>query len=368
MILTYKFRIKDATSRKRLERHTRAVNFVWNFCCEVQRKAEDGWRAGRPARWPSHFDLTMLCVGAGKELGIGSETMGEVCRQFVASRKAAKHCPRFRASQGSRKALGWVPFRGRFISEQDGVIRWYGQAFRFWKSREIEGQAKTGSFVQDAGGRWYVTLQCELDRHLPTGSGAIGIDLGLKTLATCSDGTAIPALQHFRRYEVALSTAQRARNHRRVKAIHAKIANARRHHLHEQSTRIAHDNKLIVVGNVSAANLKKTRMAKSVSDAGWYAFKRMLCYKASRHGAIFVEVDERFTSVTCSECGALSGPKGQKGLRIRQWKCADCGTPHDRDVNAARNILRVGLERQPPVEEIAGYAKALTCPAMKVSA
>lgn len=100
MILTYKFRIKDATSRKRLERHARAVNFVWNYCCEVQRKAESNWKAGCVSRWPSHFTLTMLCSGAGAELGIGTDTMGEVCRQFAVSRKATGHAPRFRASAG----------------------------------------------------------------------------------------------------------------------------------------------------------------------------------------------------------------------------------------------------------------------------
>jgi putative transposase len=355
VILTYKFRIKDATSRKCLEAHSRAVNFVWNFCCETQRKAESKWKAGGNGKWPSHFDLTRLCSGAGAELGIGTETMGEICRIFATSRFGIRRTPKFRASGGAKRSLGWIPFRGRFIKAANGVVTWYGQKFRFWQSRDLGGPVKTGAFVQDARGRWYVTFQCEVEEALPTGNGRVGIDLGLKTLATCSNGETVPALQHYRKYEDALATAQRAGNRRRVQTIHAKIANARRDQLHKASTRIARENSLIVVGNVNVASLKKTRMAKSVSDASWSMFRTMLRYKASRHGATFIEADERFTSQTCSACGTIpaSSPKGMGALGVRRWECSDCGADHDRDVNAAQNILRVGLECQPPVAGIA---------------
>jgi len=353
VILTYKFRIKDATSRKRLERHSRAVNFVWNYCCEIQRKAESNWKAGRASRWPMHFALSYLTAGTSTELGISAETIGEVCRQFASSRDMARHAPRFRASAGSRRALGWIPFRGRAVRADAGTVTWYGQKFRFWQSRELGGPIKTGAFVQDARGRWYVTFQCEVAETLPTGTGSVGIDLGLKTLATCSNGDTVPALQHYRKYETALATAQRAGNSHRTKAINAKIANARRDQLHKASTRIARENSLIVVGNVNAAQFRQTTMAKSISDAGWSMFRNMLRYKASKHGACFMEAAERWTTQACSDCGVIGGPKGIAGLGIRRWKCASCGTSHDRDVNAARNILRVGLECQPPVEGIA---------------
>lgn len=352
MFLTYKFRIKDATSRKRLERHARAVNFVWNYCCEVQRKAEDNWKAGRVSRWPSHFDLTMLCTGISVELGISAETIGAVCKQFATSRSAAGGSPSFRASSGSRRALGWLPYRGRTVKVSAGKVIWYKQAFRFWQSRELDGPIKSGAFVQEAGGRWYVTFQCEIEGRRPTGVGAVGVDLGLKTLATCSNGEVVPALKFYRKYESALAVAQRAGNKRRAKAVHAKIANARRDQTHKATTKIARENSLIVVGNVSAAKLKKTRMAKSVSDAGWYAFRKQLEYKARRHQAVYIEVDERFTSQTCSDCGVIGGPKGIAGLGVRRWVCC-CGASHDRDVNAAKNILRVGQERLPPAVEIA---------------
>lgn len=355
MILTYKFRIKDSNSRKRLERHARAVNFVWNYCCEVQRKAESNWRAGMVARWPSHFTLTKLTVGTGRDLGIGSDSVGEICRVFADARSINKRHPKFRASGGAKRSLGWIPFRGRSISAADGKVTWYGQAMRFWQSRQLGGPIKTGAFVQDARGRWYVTFQCEVEEDRAPGVGVIGIDLGLKHFATMSDGTTVPARQHYREYETALGVAQRARNKRRVAAIQAKIANCRRHHLHELSDKIVRANKTIVVGNVNAAKLKRTKMAKSVSDAGWTMFRNQLAYKARRHQAVFIEADERFTSQTCSCCGTIprSSPKGMGALGVRRWECSDCGASHDRDQNAALNILRIGLECQPPAVEIA---------------
>ena len=354
MILTYKYRIKDGTVGKHLDRHSRACNFVWNYCCQIQREAQSRWKAGRAVKWPTAFDLIKLCTGAAGDLGLHSDTVQTICRQFAASRDAKHKCPRFRASGGPKRALGWIPFIPRAVKVDGAHVVYLKRKFHFWKSRDLGGKVKAGCFTQDARGRWYVAFQCEVTDELSTGNSAIGIDLGLKTLATCSDGVKVPALQHYRQYQAALAIAQRAGNKRRAAAIHAKIANARRHHLHEQSTRIARENELIVVGNVSAAKLAKTRMAKSVLDAGWTTFRNQLRYKASRHGARYIETDERWTSQTCSCCGVIpdSSPKGMGALGVRRWECSHCGATHDRDVNAALNILRVGRERPPPAVEI----------------
>jgi len=326
---------------------------VWNYCCEIQREAERRRKAGMNARWPTTFDLINLTSGSSKLLGINADTISSVCLQFIVSRNAKRRCPRFRASGGPKRSLGWLPFKRRDVQITEDEITYRKRNFRFWKTRNIPlSGLKTGSFVEDARGRWYVVFQCEVADDLPAGTGKIGIDLGLKTLATCSDGSTIPALRHYRKYQSALAVQQRAGNKRRVRAIHAKIANARKHQIHEATTRIARENALIVVGNVNAAQLAKTRMAKSVLDASWSMFRNQLRYKASRHGARYDEADERGTTVTCSSCGARSGPKGIAGLRIRSWQCS-CGAFHDRDQNAAMNILSFGLERQAPAEEIA---------------
>lgn len=353
MIITFKFRIKDSCLAKHLARQATACNQVWNFCVATQREAERRAMGDRVSRRPTTFDFINLCAGGSSVLGIHSDTMAAVCRQFSASRSRHVRRPTFRASFGPKRSLGWVPFVARCVRVDGPSIIYLKRKYHFWKSRETEGTFKAGCFVEDARGRWYVCFQCEVEDKKPTGAGQIGIDLGLKSLATCSDGVTIPALQHYRQYQAALATAQRARNKRRVRAIHAKIANSRRHHLHEWSTKLARENELIVVGNVSPAQLAKTRMAKSILDASWTMLRSQLQYKASRHGARYVEADERWTSATCSDCGAVSGPKGIAGLRMRHWDCFICGCSHDRDVNAARNILRVGAERRPPAVEVA---------------
>lgn len=351
-MLTLKYRIKSGD--RRLIRMAKACNQVWNFCVETQKAAERKRSGGSNVFWPNAFDLIKLVTGAAADLGIHSDTASQICRQFVASRDARRKCPRFRASFGSKRALGWIPFIPRAVKIEGACAIYLKQRYSLWLSREIKGDFKAGTFVEDARGRWYATFQCEVADDLATGNGKIGIDLGLKDFATLSDGTKIPALRHYRKYEAQLATAQRAGNKRRARAIHAKIANVRKHHLHEQSTAIVRANKYIAVGNVSAAKLAKTRMAKSVLDASWSSFRHMLRYKARRHGAVCVDVDERWTSQTCSSCGSIpaSSPKGMGALGVRHWECSECGALHDRDVNASLNILRVGLEHQPPAEEI----------------
>ena len=152
-----------------------------------------------------------------------------------------------------------------------------------------------------------------------------------------SDGQKIEAPRHYRALEGKLAVAQRAHNKQRVRRIHAKIKNTRKDFLHKLSTTLADQNAIIAVGDVNSKQLAKTRMAKSVMDAGWSTFRSMLKYKS----AGYVEVDEKFTTVTCSACGVRGGPQSQKGLRVREWQCSACGADHDRDVNSALNILAI---------------------------
>jgi IS605 OrfB family transposase len=119
------------------------------------------------------------------------------------------------------------------------------------------------------------------------------------------------------------------------------MANRRSDFHHKLSTRLALEFDYIAVGNVNAAGLARSSMAKSVLDAGWSSFRTQLAYKAVKHGAWFEKVHEAFSSQVCSNCGALpdSRPRGIADLGIRNWTCSDCGCVHDRDVNAAKNIL-----------------------------
>lgn len=358
-IISFKFRIKSGD--RMLSRHAVACNQVWNFCVATQREAERRRAGDRRVRYPTAFDLVKLCSGVGAMLGIYSDTVDRICDQFVTSRKQHRRCPRFRASFGPKRSLGWIPFKARSIKVDGDAVVYHKRRLRFWQSRPVESECKSGTFVQDARGRWFVVFFCEVADSPTTERGQVGIDLGLVHLATLSTGDKVENRRHLRTLEQRLAAAQRAHNKPRARAINAKIANARRHYLHEQSTKIVRENHLIVVGNVRSSSLARTRFAKSVLDAGWTTFRHMLRYKARRHGAVFIETDERYSSQACSCCGVIpdSSPKGIDALGMRSWECTGCGTSHDRDVNAARNILRFGLERQPLAGEIAHAANAL---------
>jgi putative transposase len=340
MQLTYKFRLRDKHAVE-LNRQARAVSWVWNYCNEAQRHVL------RWDRWLSYVDLAHLTAGASKELDIHSHTIQRVCRQYVDSRKLhRKPWLRWR----DRKSLGWVPFNTGHVSFDGEVFMFRGVAYETMHLRDILKagiKIGAGSFNQDARGRWYINLTIEIDCADSAPNTKIGIDLGLKDLATLSNGQKIETPRFYRKSEEKLATAQRARKTpKRVRTIHAKIANRRKDFLHKETTKLAKQFGLIVIGDVSPSKLAKTQMAKSVLDAGWADLKWMLTYKAIMHGGSTLEVSEAMSTQLCSECGCLpaSRPRGIAQLGIREWTCDDCGSMHDRDVNAARNILRLGLE------------------------
>lgn len=342
MILTYRLRLKDKHA-SHLDRHARAVNFVWNYCNETQRKA---FRESR--RLLSAYDLNNLTAGTSRDLGILATSIEAVCQQHYQSRRQSRR-PWLRWR--GKRSLGWVPFKGQ------GGVRFDGATFTYsgvrYEPMHIRdgvavGLIGAGSFNADAAGHWYINFAVEVPEYVgpPDHTRAAGLDLGLHALVTASSGDKIAAPRLYRASEAAIVNAQRARKTRRARAIHARAANRRRDFLHKASTKLVNEFGFIVVGDVSPSRLSKTGMAKSVHDAGWYAFKQMLAYKMRlRRGGGYLEVSEKLSSQTCSSCGALPAgrPGGIAGLGIREWTCGDCGAVHDRDVNAARNILRAGL-------------------------
>ncbi len=349
-IRIYKYRIKDRRAAGALRLHAVACNRVWNWCNAYQQDIQRRYQAGAPKRyWPSAFDLAGLCKGVGKELGIHQQTVQVICEQFVRSRNANKGSLRFRSSFGTRRVLGWVPFQKQSRQIEHNSVWYVGKRYRFFgsKRRALPDDAKGGYFVEDSLGRWYVCFHVEIECAPNTDGGAVGIDLGLKSFATLSDGSKIEAPRIYRRYEDRLAIAQRAHNKQRVRRLYAKIKSCRQDFLHKLSTGLAARHALIAVGNVNTKRLTQTRMAKSVLDAGWSTFRAMLKYKS----AGYVEMDERFTTQTCAECGSVAGPKGRAGLNEREWICDGCGANHDRDVNSAIVILSRALSAQRLAQE-----------------
>ena len=343
---TLKLRIKDKHS-KVLVAMAREVNQVWNHINAISAKAARPFH-GKP-QFLSGYDLQKFTAGFSKcdGVSVGSGTVQLVCVEYATRRKQFKKARlnwRVSNPKSAKYSLGWVPFKGGHAKYKAGQIEFAGKKFSLWDSYGLSKyELRAGSFSQDTRGRWYLNVAVEVEAKPSTGTASVGIDLGLKECATTSTGDKLEG-RWYRANEKALGVAQRARKKQRVKAIHAKTKNQRKDALHKFSTALVQKNAAIFVGDVASAKLVKTKMAKSTLDAGWSMLKTMLEYKSHQAGIVFEEVNESYSTQTCSCCGAIpaSSPKGRAGLRIREWTCSDCGAEHDRDVNAARNILAAG--------------------------
>ncbi len=337
---TLRYRIKDASKRVLLDQLARSVNFVWNYCNETSFNA-----IRNHGKWLSAIDLKNLTSGSAKELGISSVTVQAICEEYAIRRiQFKKRKLRWRISQGSKRSLGWIPFKANSIQVKGDRVTYLGKEFRIWLSRPIEGRILAGSFSQDAQGHWYVNLACEVARIAHRHEVEdVGIDLGLKTSAVLSDGAVIENQAQYKKLEVKLGKAQRAKKKRQAKKIHAKIKNKRRDFLHKETTKIARKYHTVFVGDVSGKFVQSGN-GKSSTDASIGVIRDLLKYKAMRHSGYCFEVSENSSTVTCSICHKRTGPIGLSGLGVREWTCSECHAHHDRDVNAAKNILRFGRE------------------------
>ena len=342
---TLKLRIKDK-NLKVLDQLASEVNFVWNYANDLGFKYLE-----RTGEFLSSYDIDKYTKGASKECGLHSQTIQAISAELVTRRKQFKKAKlKWRVSnkKSARRSLGWIPFKKVAIKYADGYVQYGKHQFKLWDSYGLSKyNVKTGSFVEDSRGRWYVCLVVDNATTIKSkGKTSIGIDLGLKDLATCSDGLKLKAPKIYRQYEQKLGIAQRAKNKNRVRSVHAKIKNIRQNMLHQFTRKLVNDHAMIIVGNVNAKALAQTKLAKSVLDASWTTLRTMLKYKCENAGVLFEEVNEAYTTQTCSCCGSrLSSPKGRAGLGIREWQCMECGTLHDRDINSALNILALGHER-----------------------
>jgi putative transposase len=244
-----------------------------------------------------------------------------------------------------------VPLKAASLKRKGRALRFCGKTFRIFEAERLNdikwGQ---GCFAQDAVGDWWLCLPVEEPvEQCPAPEESVGIDLGLKEIAVTSDGERVEAGRFYRGLESRIAQAQRRGHRRQAKRLHRTAARRRADALHKFSRKIVNQYETIVVGDVSSQKLVKTRMAKSVLDSGWSMLKRFLQYKGAHAGRSVEVVSERNTTRACSFCRALSGPKGKDMLVVRHWDCPECGAGHDRDQNAARNILFVGLRKRASV-------------------
>jgi putative transposase len=214
---------------------------------------------------------------------------------------------------------------------------------RFHKQEIPEGKIKCGRMVQRASG-WYLCLFIDAQPKAieRTSQGQIGIDPGFKSLLTTSEGERIEHPRELEAGALRLAQAQRGKDKDLTARLLERLANRRKDRNHKLSRRLVAENTLIAF---SADNHKGVahKFGKSVSSSSHYQLRKMISYKSPTSGTKYIEVDCKFSTKTCSDCGCLCGPTGWAGLSVRQWRCSECGTLHDRDTNAARNTLIAGL-------------------------
>ena len=330
-ITTFRYRIKDSNCRPWLKKKAGVINHIWNKAQELKLKEYH-----ENKKWLQYQDLSKIIKISTINSQCVQQTLKQYCKSCITHKKA-----KLRWRTG-KKNLGWIPCTNQNvrIDVDHGTFKFMNKQFKLWYERKIEGKIKTVSLNEDSRGRWYINITCEAGLTGTHGEREIGIDLGCKYKITCSDGEKITRENITKKYGEKLAKAQRAGKKKQTKNIYAKIKNTRLDWSHKTTHYLCSTSKKIIVGDIKSSKLVKNRsLAKSIYDSSFFILKSQLQYKSLRHGVELSLVNEAFSTVTCSVCLARDGPRGLGNLGIREWTCSCCGTTHDRDVNAARNIL-----------------------------
>ena len=282
--------------------------------------------------------------------------------------------PRFRSRKDNRQSVRLT--RNGFSVRPNGrvYVAKVGDLRVEW-SRPLPSVPSSCTVIREADGRYYVSFVVDRDEQpLPPVEREVGVDLGLDRLAVTSDGEVVDNPRHLRSVQRRLGRAQRvlARKQRgsanrrkavrRVAVLHRRVRETRLDHHHKLALRLVRDNQAVHLESLSVAGLARTNLARSIHDAGWSTLVRLIEEKAAHHGRTVVKVDRGFpSSQLCSTCGHRDGPKP---LHVRAWTCTVCGVEHDRDLNAARNVLAEGRRIALGLREIANACGAGVSPGL----
>lgn len=288
-----------------------------------------------------------LLAGHAKKIGIPSHTVqGVLSTVHAAWQRCFKKQGGKPKIKGRRRPLNSIPFPDPIRAPSGNYIRLPGLGLvRFHKQEIPAGKIKCGRLVKRPSG-WYLCLFIDAERAPIERKdfGQIGIDPGFKDLLTFSNGEKLDHPHELRQSERRLAQAQRGINRKRVARMHERIANRRKDRNHKLSLRLVQENAAIAFSKDNHRGVAK-KFGKSVASAGHAQLRAQLAYKSLAGGTRYIEVASRNSTRTCSACGCLSGPTGLSGLAVREWQCPACGAEHDRDINAARNTLFLGLGR-----------------------
>lgn len=339
---------------------------VYNDALTARKEAR---KSGQP--YPGSTDLQKLVITAAKKTAerawlasVGVDPLIQSLRDLdtayrnffdsVSGKRAGRPAglPCFKSKRDPRQSLRFT--RNGFRIRGNGKLNLakIGDVRVKW-SRALPANPSSVTVLLDPSGRYHASFVVDVGpTHLPELAAEVGIDLGLTRYAVLSNGDVIDNPRFLRKAEKKLKAAQRElsrkaeRSKNRAKArakvakAHAKVADTRRDWLHKQTTRLIGENQAVYLEDLNVRGLGRGRLAKSVHDAGWATFRRLLEEKAIRYGRHIGIVRRAFpSSQLCSKCGHRDGPKP---LAVREWACGVCGVLHDRDLNAARNILAAG--------------------------
>jgi putative transposase len=364
MLARYRYRLyPDAAQRQMLARTFGCARVVFNDALRVREEARANGEKVSDTEVQRRVITLAKATPEREWLGeVASVALVQACQD---ARRAYRNWFDSLAGQRKGRKVGHPQFRRRHGRQSVRLTRngfaLHGDRLYVAKvgdlrvkwSRELPSVPSSVTVIRDPDGRYYASFVVEREAEpFPASDNAVGVDVGLASLAVLSDGTSIPNPRFLRRAERRLRKAQqvlsrkrkgssnREKARHRVAVLHRKVRDSRLDHAHKTALTLVRDNQAVYAEDLAVYGLARTRLAKSVHDAGWSTLVRLIQEKAAFHGRHFARIG-RFepTSQACSACGVKDGPKP---LAVRTWTCPQCGTVHDRDVNAAKNVLALG--------------------------
>jgi len=304
-------------------------------------------RNARDKIYFSSFDFSNLIANHSKLMEIPSHTMqATLMVAYTAWKRCFKKLAKKPKLKGVRNKLRSISFPDPISASKisNNKVRLPGLGgIRYFKQELPNGKIKQGRIVKKASG-WYLQLLIETTHTFKVcnTTNKVGIDTGFKHLAVLSDGTKYDNPRNFVAGQERLAQAQRGNRNKLAARLHERVANRRRDNNHKVSKEIVQNYAEIYVTNDRLKGQAK-RFGKSIGDAGISQLRNFISYKSDNHGRKFGLVASPFTTMTCSACGSLTGPKGLIGLAVRFWECSACGAYHDRDINSSMVVLNTGV-------------------------